>query len=185
MLGHFALGDWAGAQTLRVNCFPPCLAGCRRISTIQLHACRRKKKGASWACVLLSIPRGAIRTLLLRLGMRSALSAGCSVTHAASAQNPLTEIATFLALLRRICSQNLPLCRARCHCFGANMRAPTNSCTQWQRQRHPNHHATPIPSCANSGGESWDLCHDALKCPGPPVPRRKAKFGIRRAPAES
>jgi hypothetical protein len=88
LLGHFALGDWAGAQTLRVNCFPPCLAGCRRISTIQLHACRRKKRALLGRVFFFPSPRGAIRTLLLRLGMRSALSAGCSVTHATSAQNP-------------------------------------------------------------------------------------------------
>ena len=186
LLGHFALGDWAGAQTLRVNCFPPCLAGCRRISTIQLHACRRKKKGASWACVLLSLPARCHQDSVATSwhALCSVCGLLCHPCHQCTKPAP-TEIATFLALLRRICSQNLPLCRARCHCFGADMRAPTNSCMQWPRQRHPNHHATPIPSCANSGGESWDLCHDALKCPGPPVPRRKAKFGIRRAPAES
>ena len=62
------------------------------------------------------------------------------------------------------------------------MRAHTNSCTQGRHSQSP----------CNSNGRwcklwqrMWDLCHDALKCPGPRVPSGKIKFDIPRATPQS
>ena len=95
------------------------------------------------------------------------------------APNPITEIATAL-FPKGIAVRISPCVRG-----GAAVCGHTRTHARKAETRHPQ-------SPCNSNGRwcklwqrMWDLCPDALKCPGPRVPSGKIKFDIPRATPQS